>query len=260
MPPPAAPALRLSLSLARWLSGWAQLVFLGAQLLALALSPASYTPDQRQRIAAQMVAGSTGLLLGFTAFAALATVVITRIVVVTAQSYGLTQYALQVVIRVLVIELIPLCAALFVALRCTLPAASALGTLCRHSREGSRPLLLTEALPRLLAGVHASVLLAALSCVVAAVLAYLAVYGWSAAALPGYTRLFGQVFEPAVALIFLLKTAAFSLAVAVLPVASALCDAQDRAGSSPGRDLGMLARLFLVLLLIEVLSLMGNYA
>jgi phospholipid/cholesterol/gamma-HCH transport system permease protein len=61
------------------------------------------------------------ILLWFTVLCALVTVVLTRIVLVTALSYGLSQYALQVVIRVLVLELIPLTAALFVALRCTIP-------------------------------------------------------------------------------------------------------------------------------------------
>ncbi len=249
----------------RWLAGWWHIVFLGSQLLALALSPSSYAAPQRQRMAAHMVAGSASMLLWFTGFAALLTLVITRIVVVTAQSYGLTQYALQVVIRVLVIELIPLCAVLFVALRSTLQSATELaamrraGLLAQLRRQGREPLL-EEALPRVLAGMHASLLLAALSCVVAAVLAYVAVYGASLAALPGYTRLFGQVFDPAVTLIFALKTFFFALAVAVLPMASALYDDPGPAAARAGGDLGMLARMFLVLLLIELLCLMGNYA
>jgi phospholipid/cholesterol/gamma-HCH transport system permease protein len=41
--------------------------------------------------------------------------VVIHIVVVTAASYGLSQYALEMVVRVLVLELIPLVAALFVA-------------------------------------------------------------------------------------------------------------------------------------------------
>lgn len=47
----------------------------------------------------------------------LLSLVLIRVVVVTALSYGLSQYALQMVVRVLVLELIPLSAAMFVALR-----------------------------------------------------------------------------------------------------------------------------------------------
>lgn len=258
-PRPAVAQLAPIATLVRWCQGWWHVLFFGAQVLVLALTPSSYTPANRQRIAGHMLSGTASMLLWFTGLAALVTVVLTRIVVVTAESYGLTQYALQVVIRVLVLELIPLCAVLFVALRSTLASATELAELRRQGgldelrAQGQDPLV-SQALPRVLAGIHASVMLAALSCVVAAVLAYLAVYGFSAAALPAYTRLFGQVFDPAVTLIFVLKTLFFSLAVALMPVASALYD-----GPTSNGEFQVLARMFLVLLLIEVLCLMGNY-
>ena len=50
---------------------------------------------------------------------ALFNVVLIRIVVVTAFAYGLSQYALNMVVRVLVLELVPLVAALFVTIRIT---------------------------------------------------------------------------------------------------------------------------------------------
>ena len=55
-------------------------------------------------------------LAGFTTLMALFNVVLIRIVVVTAFAYGLSQYALNMVVRVLVLELVPLVAALFVAI------------------------------------------------------------------------------------------------------------------------------------------------
>ena len=84
-------------------------------------------------------------------------------------------------------------------------------------------------------------------------MAYLGVYGTSLAGLPGYTRMFGQVFTPAFTLVFVLKTLFSSLAVALIPTASAL-------HPGPGMtELGGLARMFALLLLIELVSLMGNY-
>ena len=65
-----------------------------------------------------------------------------------------------------------------------------------------------------------ALVLAALSCVVAAVVAYLAVYGLAGEGLPAYTRMFGHVFNPSVSLIFVIKTLFFGLAVAVIPMAS----------------------------------------
>ena len=122
--------------------------------------------------------------------------------------------------------------------------------------QGSDPVRV-ELLPRVIAGVFASITLAALSCVVALVLAYLGVYGFNLAGLPSYTRMFGQVFSPSVTMVFALKTVFFSLAVALIPMAAGLYDTGDR--TQPDSELGGLARMFAVLLMIEVASLMGNY-
>ena len=115
----------------------------------------------------------------------------------------------------------------------------------------------TALLPRVIAGVFACITLAALSCVVALVLAYLGVYGFNTAGMAGYTRMFGQVFTPSVTMVFVLKTVFFSLAVALIPMAAGLHDTGER--TQPDSELGGLARMFAVLLLIEVASLMGNY-
>lgn len=245
-----------------WSVAWGRIVYLGAVVLVLVLSPSSYEQRLRRRMAADLVATTAPVLVGFTVLAALISLVLTRIVVVTAQSYGLSRYALEMVIRVLVLELIPLTAALFVAMRCTIPGGTQLDALRRSGhlqalrQRGGDPLR-HELLPRVVAGVFACVTLAALSCVVALVLAYLGVYGFTWAGLPSYTRMFGQVFSPPVTALFMLKTLCFSLAVALTPVAAALDERND--GLAAGWELGGLARMFAVLLLIEVASLVGNY-
>ena len=88
--------------------------------------------------------------------------------------------------------------------------------------------------------------------------AYVAVYGFSLSGLPGYTRLFGQVFTPAVTLIFVLKTIFFSLAVSLIPMASALYGMRG-ASVRTSAEMRGLVRMFAVILLIEVASLVGNY-
>ena len=123
----------------------------------------------------------------------------------------------------------------------------------------SRDPVATEALPRVLAGVYSTITLAALSCVVALVLAYLAVYGWTLAGVAGYTHVFGHVFHPSVALIFVLKTILFSLAVSIIPMASGLYDIESH-GSRESAALQGLVRMFVVLLVLESVSLAGNYA
>ena len=242
-----------------WLAGWWRVLYLGAQIMVLAVSPSSYGPANRLLLARHVVLATAPILLWFTLLCALATLVITRIVVVTALSYGLSQYALQLIIRVLVLELIPLGAALFVALRSTIASSAELAEMrLRGELAALADPLRQEAMPRVVAGMFASITLAALSCVVALVLAYLAVYGFTLSALPAYTRLFGQVFNPAVTLIFVLKSLFFSLAVALMPIASALYD-EAPVGLRHGAELRALARMFVVILLIEMVSLVGNY-
>jgi phospholipid/cholesterol/gamma-HCH transport system permease protein len=182
--------------------------------------------------------------------------------VVTALNYGLSQYALQMVVRVLVLELIPLSAALFVALRAGMTFNAGAQTNARPSPfDPSAPLSLirlrADVVPRVLAGAFSVLTLAMINSVIVLVLAYLIVYGLSPWGLPGYTRTVGHVFDLSVTLGFALKTVFFSLAVAVVPMAASLEVARDNAstnGVQPGA-----ARLFLVLLLIEAASLVVKY-
>lgn len=246
-----------------WLVGWWRLVYLGALILVLSLSPSSYGPDNRRVLARHIYFNTAPNLLGFTLMCALITVVITRIVIATALSYGLSQYALQVVIRVLVLELIPLTAAMFVALRCAIASGVELsmlrqqGELEAQKQRGLDPVR-HEVLPRVTAGIFSTITLAALSCVVALVMAYLASYGFTLSGVAVYTRLFGQVFSPDVTLIFVLKTLFFSLAVSLIPMASALYDTTEQRFRTSA-ELRILVRMFAVILIIEVVSLVGNY-
>lgn len=251
---------------ARWGVGWWHVVHAGALVLVLALSPSTYTRRTRAALARHIYLGSAPMLPWFGLLSALVSIVIIRIVIVTAVSYGLTQYALEMVIRVLVLELIPLTAALFVALRATLPAGAELsamharGELHELEKGGADPLR-TELLPRVVAGMFAVLLLAAVSCIIAMVLAYFAVYGFSIGGLKGFTRTLGQIFNPAVSMILALKTLFFSLAVALVPVAAFLRGPQSAVapGARSSRELDSLVRLFTAILLIEIVSLMGNY-
>jgi phospholipid/cholesterol/gamma-HCH transport system permease protein len=251
----------------RWFTSWWHIVHVGALVFVLALSPSSYARDNRLALARHVVLGSAPHLPWFTALAALISLVLIRIVVVTALSYGLSQYAIEMVVRVLVLELIPLTAALFVALRCTLPSAAELARMRARGefealqRAGIDPVR-HELMPRVVAGSFAVLLLAAVSSVVAMVLAYLSVYGFRWSAFDGFTRTLGQIFSPGVMLIFVLKTLLLSLAVALIPVAAAVREAGDGSGvqTRTSAALGSLVRLFSVILLIEVASLMSNYA
>ena len=244
----------------RWLVGWWRIVHFGAVIGVMALAPGSYSRRQQQAIAQHLVLDTAPVLVWFTLLSSLLSLVISRIVVVTALSYGLTQYALEMLVRVLVIEIIPLTAALFVAVRCTLPHGEELaamrlrGDLQRLRERGLDPLR-HEVLPRAVAGLFSVALLSVLAGAVALVLAYLATYGFTLWALDGYTRTVGRVFSPTVVVVFTLKTLLFSLAVVLVPMGSALHDATRSRISAEVRGL---VRLFALLLLIEAASLAVN--
>ncbi len=250
-----------------WLRDWWRLLNFSVLMFTLALSPSTYRRANRAPLARQLVLATAPNLLWFSVLSALISLVLIRIVVVTALSYGLSRYALEMVVRVLVLELIPLTAAVFVALRITLPDGiefaqlRARGALDALQRQGA-DLLRREFLPRVAAGVFAVWMLAAVSCVLSLVLAYLSIYGFTPWALQGYTRVVGQVFNPAVTLILMLKIIFFSFAVGLIPLASSFYDDKAtgrlrRLRDAPG--LSDMLRLFSVILLIEAASLMGNY-
>lgn len=247
--------------IARWLLGWWRIVHFSAVIGVLALSPRSYGRDERRATARHMVLDTAPVLVWFTLLSSLICIVIARIVVVTALSYGLTQYALEMLVRVLVIELIPLTAALFVAVRCTIPHGAEIAVLRQRGalhalRDRGIDPLRHEVLPRAVAGLFSVALLALLAGVVAMVLAYLVTYGFTTWALPGYTRTVGRVFEPDVVVVFLVKTLLFALAIVLVPLGSALYDDTRSRISAEVRGL---VRLFALLLLIEAASLAVNY-
>ena len=258
-------------TLARWgrsalasVLAWWRVLHLGAEIIVLSLAPSSYRqPVIRRAVLEQIYRATVPLMTWFLVLSALVSLVLIRIVVATAMSYGLSQYALDVLVRTLVLELIPLYAALFVAVRFSMPAAQQVRRQLAEWRSadglpGHQGLLSGVLLPRALGSVFSVLLLAALSCLIALVLTYLNVYGFLPWGLPAYTRNVGAVFTPAVSLIFVLKTLFFSFAVAFVPMASSAQPDAD-GGYARRSDMTEFARLLSVILLLEVVSLMGNY-
>jgi len=247
----------------QWSTSWWHVVRVGALVIVLALSPSTYLATNRRALLHHLYVGTAPLISWFAVLSALVSLVLIRIVIVTAASYGLGQYALEMVVRVLVLELIPLTAALFVALRCTVPSGAELsrmharGDLARLQASGVDPVR-HELMPRVVAGIFAVGLLAALSCLIALLLAYLSLYGLSLGAFAGFTRVIGQIFDPGVMMIFALKTLLFSLAVSLIPV-GALLRGPRADTTRTAAALDSLVRMFLAILLIEVASLIGNY-
>ncbi len=252
-----------AIAFGRWLIGWWYVIRFGARVLVLAASPSSYRRSQRTLILRTIYLATKPMLLGFTLLTAIFGLVIIRIVQTTALSYGLTQYTLDVLIRTLVLELIPLSAALYVAVRYSLRegemirmmrAEGRFKEMLRAGHDPTRDLVL----PRVIAGQFAVVSLTVVSGVVVMLLTYPSIYGFAGWGLPAFTRGVGQVLDPLTMLILLTKTFFMSLAVAIIPMVTTAHDA-SAGGSRAHAELVRLARLLSVMLLIEIAALVGSY-
>ncbi|MFC3107055.1 MlaE family ABC transporter permease [Undibacterium arcticum] len=247
----------------RTVASWWYMVHFGAIALVMAFSPSTYNRANRGATSRYIYTSTWQVLPWFTLLSALVSLVLIRIVVVTALSYGLSQYALEMVVRVLVLELIPLSAALFVALRSGLAfnagAAPPLTPVASQSlRSVDADQLRRDLVPQVIASAFAVLSLAMVSSVLVLVLAYVSVYGMSPWGLVDYTRTVGRVFDPAVTIGFALKTILFGLAVAVIPMAAILETARRVINMSSTVQPGAI-RLLSVLVLIEAGSLAVKY-
>jgi phospholipid/cholesterol/gamma-HCH transport system permease protein len=171
---------------------------------------------------------------------------------VTAQSYGLSSFALEMVIRVLIVELIPLFAALAIGLRL---GGDAPATRLVMTSPGT--LSLRSVVPGAVAGATAVMALATISGAITLFMAYLNAFGFSPWGLGDFTRSVGLVFNLPTTLGFLGKTVLFSLTVGMLPPALAMARRANTAAS--GRRIGDLAAMMLLLVLIETIALGATY-
>lgn len=242
---------------------WRRIFVLTGEVVVAALSPAVYNSATRTVVMKQIYFTAIQILLPYTLFAALLSFVLIQIVVGTAASYGLSEYALEMVVRLLVLEVLPLLTALFVALR----SGSAINTevaLMRINNElealeaSGVDTLRLEFMPRVIGGMLSVLSLTAISGVLALILAYLAVYGPQPYSVPDFNRVMGQVFDTTMLAGIWLKSLAFGLAVTVIPVAEGM-STPKMMFMAPISVLRGMVRLFFVLMLIEVASLAFKY-
>ncbi len=250
-------------ALAGWLHSWGRLLHFAGYALAAAAARSSYTAATRAVTVKQIYFTAWQILPLFLLFSALFEVTVIRIIVAASREYGIADYALDLVLRGLVLEVIPLLTALFVALRSGAAIATEValmqvsGELEALERAGDDPLAL-EFVPRVAAAALSVVALTVLAGAVAIVIAYLTLYGLSPWGFDEFTRIVGKVFGVPTMLGFALKCVLFGAAVAVVPIAAGL-EATSKVKSAPVAVLGGMVRLFFVLGVIEVVSLAARY-
>ncbi len=245
------------------LANWGRTLRFASFALAATLSPSSYGPATRATAVRQIYFTAWQILLPFLLFAALAGAIVMEITLKVAAQFGLAGYTLELILRVLVLELIPLLTALFVALRSGGAIATEValmqiaGDIAAMQAEGRDPLR-REFVPRVAAAALSVLSLTVIGCALTIALAYPAIYGFSPWGFDEFTRTVGKVFGLATLAGFSLKCALFGAAVAVIPISAGL-EADRRKKTAPLAVLGGMVRLFFVLGLIEVASLAARY-
>lgn len=257
------PTERLGAWLYEPVGSWMRVLRFAAITLVMALSPATYDRTMRRVAARQIYLSAWQALPGFALACAVVGFVLMRIVIGTAHEYGFPQYAVELAVRWLVVELFPLLAALFVALRsgAAIGARVALmhanGELDALARPGTDPLR-HELVPRAIGSVVAVLVLTSFGCALALLLAYEATYGPSPWGLPQFLRITGQVFGPVLVLGLALKILLFGLAVAAIPISAAVRIPRDPALVPLALRQGMV-RVALALVAIEIAFLAVMY-
>ncbi len=247
----------------RWFQAWGRAARFGFAVVAAVLSPKLYTPQARIATTRQVYFTAWQVLPGFALFATLLGIVVVEITLTTAREFALQDYALELIFRALVLELMPLLTALFVALRSG-AAISAEIAMMRVGGEfndlasaGIEPFE-REFVPRVAAAAASVFALTTLACVFVIGLSYVLLYGASPWGFEPFTRTVARVFTPLALGGFVVKCIAFGVAVAVIPISAGL-DATGNPRSVPVAVMGGMVRLFFALGLIEIVALAAKY-
>src|SRR6185503_8492173 len=243
---------------------WRRVLRFAGVATAALLSPSTYQQATREFAVRQIYYTAWQVLPGYLLFSGLLSLVIIEIVLNTARKYGLAQYSLELVLRVLVLEVLPFLTALFVALRsgAAIGAEIALMTVkgeIQDSAEAGESPLHRELVPRIAGAALSVASLTTLSCALATWLAYTTMYGFSTVGEDEFSLVVANVFAPQILIGLVLKCVVFGMAVALIPVATGLEAERDDLGSAPSAVLGGLMKLFFVIGVIQILSLVYKY-
>jgi phospholipid/cholesterol/gamma-HCH transport system permease protein len=244
---------------------WVALVRFGGAALRDAVSPSTYNSATREVVARQIYFTGWQILPWFTAFIAVLSLVVTQILADAARSLGIFDYAMQLSLQALVLDIVPLLTALFVALRTGAAMATEVALmrirneLGAMERMGLDPMRL-ELVPRVIAGTVSLLALTAAAVSVSLLCAHLVVTGFEPWAThdADLRRVVADVLSPGALVALWGKVLAFGLAVTIIPIAESL-NAPRRVFHAPIAVLNGMVRLFFVLMLIEVVVLALQY-
>ena len=259
----AASIESLGAKVAGWFTvGYGMFAFLAKAALSL-LDRATWNRATFDVVVKQVYFTAVQILTVFLGYALVISWLIITIILTTARDFGLSEFASEMTIRVLVLELLPFLTALFIALR----SGSAINTevaLMQVNNELDAlahckvPPMQFEFLPRLVGGVISVVILAGLAGLLALLLAYLTIYGLNMAGFEPFTQTIAKIFNFRIVGGLIAKCALFGLAVTLIPVTAGL-ETPKKLFMVPVSVLRGMMRVFFAIVAIEVVSLALKY-
>lgn len=245
-----------------WTTAYGMAAFL-FQAIRLLLDRSTWNRATFDVVVKQVYFTAVQILHVFLGYVLIISWLIITIILSTARDFGLTEFATEMTVRVLVLELLPFLTALFIALR----SGSAINTevaLMRVNNELDAlahckvPPMQFEFLPRMIGGVISVIALATLAGLLALVLAYVSTYGLTLAGVDAFTRVVARIFDFGIVAGLLVKCALFGLAVTLIPVTAGL-ETPKKLFMVPVSVLHGMMRVFFAIVAIEVLSLALKY-
>jgi phospholipid/cholesterol/gamma-HCH transport system permease protein len=243
---------------------WRRVLRFGGFAIVAALSPSTYSQQARELAVRQVYYTAWQVLPGYAAVTAALGLLLIEVVMVSARKYGVERFSIELVLSVLVLELVPLLTALFVALRsgaaigAEIALMSVRGELADEEEAGASPLHV-ELVPRIAGAALGVASLTTLGCAVTTWLAYTVFYGFGSAGVAEFSRIVVGVFDGPELALFGLKCLLFGLAVAIIPAAAALEAQREVLASVPAAVLAGLLKLFLAIGVIEAVTLVVKY-
>lgn len=245
-----------------WTVGYGLLAFLTQALLSL-LDRNTWNHATFDVVIKQVYFTAVQILPVFLSYVLVISWLLITIILTTARDFGLTEFASEMTIRVLVLELLPFLTALYIALR----SGSAMNTevaLMQVNNELEAlahckvPPMQFEFLPRLISGVISVAGLACLAGLLALLMAYLSIYGLTPAGFEPFTRTISKVFDFRIVAGLIVKCTLFGLAVTVIPITAGL-ETPKKLFMVPVSVLRGMMRVFFAIVVIEVVSLALKY-
>ncbi len=182
-------------------TAWGRAALFAFAAAAAALSPSAYTARTRALAMRHIYFNAWHVLPRFTLFMSLASLVVIAITITLAREYGLAQFALELVFRAVVLELIPLLTAFYVALRSGAAIVTEVAMMrvsgeLDHLLEAHVDPYEREFVPRIAAAAVSVFALTIVSCTVVMFIAYLVTYGANPSGFAEYSRTVARVFGP----------------------------------------------------------------